>query len=249
MAISKLNHTQISNDFLDNHLSNISGNAAKVFLVISRKTIGWHKDTDKISDSQIQKIAGLSRNTVRSSLKELVSNDLIVCVRGQNKARISQYEISYGSKSNPLNSDSVQNVTPKDDICGLNIDPTKERVTKYKESKDNCPQADAAQSIYPPTDGQRLWTALYDMRKKTGSLPMPSDKGGCRNFYKLEKQLCEDAVKVYGLDVAAKLLDFASQDTFLSKQPITCRKLPQYQSAYKAQDVSDFDSDFNTEVF
>ena len=50
------NYTQISNEFID-MLSNFSGASVKIFLAISRKTIGWHKISDRISYSQLEKMS------------------------------------------------------------------------------------------------------------------------------------------------------------------------------------------------
>ena len=48
MALQAPNHTKLSNEFIDEYMHKVSGSACKVFLVISRKTVGWHKDSDFI---------------------------------------------------------------------------------------------------------------------------------------------------------------------------------------------------------
>ena len=76
MAIKKPNHTQLSNDFIDNWMQELSGNAVKVFIAISRKTIGWHKDIDQISNSQLQIMTGIkNRSSLLKAINELVKND------------------------------------------------------------------------------------------------------------------------------------------------------------------------------
>lgn len=96
MSISKLNHTQISNDFLDNYLYKISSKATKIFLVISRKTIGWHKETDRITLTQIIKKSGLVKNTVRSGIKELIDLNIITVDKsGYGKGQEANYSIKY----------------------------------------------------------------------------------------------------------------------------------------------------------
>ena len=54
-------YTQIPNLFLEN-MHKYHGASVKVFLTICRKTIGWHKLSDRISYSQIMKDTGLSKN-------------------------------------------------------------------------------------------------------------------------------------------------------------------------------------------
>lgn len=96
MSISKLNHTQVSNDFLDNYLHKISSKATKIFLVISRKTIGWHKQSDRITLTQIIKISGLTINTVKSGIQELDKLDMITIDKsGYGKGQQVFYGINY----------------------------------------------------------------------------------------------------------------------------------------------------------
>ena len=53
------NYTQIANEFLD-QMHKYTGETVKVFLAISRKTIGWHKLSDRISYSQL--LASMSQS-------------------------------------------------------------------------------------------------------------------------------------------------------------------------------------------
>lgn len=71
------NYTQINNQFIDN-MNKYNGNAVKVFLAISRKTIGWHKESDRISYSQLRKLTGLSTNSIKSAISILVKDGWII---------------------------------------------------------------------------------------------------------------------------------------------------------------------------
>lgn len=72
----------------------MSGATWQVFMVICRKTLGWGKRSDEISQSQIEKSTGLHENTIRSRLKELESLGLIRKVyTGAHKGLSSCYEI------------------------------------------------------------------------------------------------------------------------------------------------------------
>jgi len=70
------NYTQVPNLFLDN-LYQFEGSEVKVFLAICRKTIGWHKVSDRISYSQLNKITGLSTNGLKNAIDRLVNEGLI----------------------------------------------------------------------------------------------------------------------------------------------------------------------------
>lgn len=88
------NYTQIPNELIGNYLkenpeskaifspgimARISGNAVKVILAVCRKTIGFHKYTDKISYSQLQELTGIkSRDTLKKAIDEAVSTGLIL---------------------------------------------------------------------------------------------------------------------------------------------------------------------------
>ena len=84
-------HTQVSNDFIDKFMSQVSGSATKVFLTISRNTIGWHKDTDSISISQIQAKTGLSNRCVIDAVRELEKIGIIIV----EKKFITRYTLNY----------------------------------------------------------------------------------------------------------------------------------------------------------
>ncbi len=91
------NHTQIPNAFIDECILKLNGGAVKVFLCICRKTIGWHKLTDKISYSQLMQKTGLSVQGTLNAIKELESKDLIIATRVQGKT--TTYEILFNSTS------------------------------------------------------------------------------------------------------------------------------------------------------
>ena len=102
MALQKNNHTQISNDFIDNQMKNMSGGAAKVFIAISRKTIGWHKDTDAISIAQIMNMTGLSNRGAINCIIELEKNGMIKVFRKKSAKDYNytnEYTIGYEESS------------------------------------------------------------------------------------------------------------------------------------------------------
>ena len=78
---------QVPNAFIDETLATLIGNACKIYLLIVRKTRGWHKEADKISYSQIQKYTGIgSSATVDKAVSELVGLGLISYRRGNEKS-------------------------------------------------------------------------------------------------------------------------------------------------------------------
>jgi len=138
--INGINHTQISNDFIDKYMRRVSGAATQVFLVISRKTIGWHKETDNISFSQICEMTGLSKNTAIKAVKELEDLNLVIVERSTSNGikNINTYSINYSSVVQNLTDGSAENeqgvVQNLTDGSAEN-EHTKETLTKekYKE--------------------------------------------------------------------------------------------------------------------
>jgi phage replication O-like protein O len=139
------NHTQVSNYFIDKIMNKVSGNATKIFLSIARKTIGWHKETDMISQTQLKILTGLSINSIKKSIKELKDIDIIKTERlGKGKNIKTFFEINYDiSNFNISNIDTLKadNMSKIDTINALNvsnIDTTKDNIkeNKIKESDD-----------------------------------------------------------------------------------------------------------------
>jgi len=146
--LNKINHTQISNDFLDIYMDKLSGAAVKVFLTISRKTIGWHKDTDYISYSQLENLTGLSVNTVKKAIKELKNCNLI---EAEKTKFCFKYSINYKVSNSALskNDTAVSKTDIQNQKTVSKTDTTKEinKETIIKESAFN-----------------KFWD-LYDYRK------------------------------------------------------------------------------------
>jgi phage replication O-like protein O len=72
------NHTKIPNIIIDQHMAELSHAQFKVLMAICRKTIGWHKQSDYISISQIVELAGVSNKTVVGAIKQLEKKGFIV---------------------------------------------------------------------------------------------------------------------------------------------------------------------------
>ena len=88
------NSFQLPNAIVDDMLCKLSGNACKIYLLIVRKTRGWHKEADKISYSQIQKYTGINhRATVSKAIDELLEIGLISVQKGNEKT-MSEYRLN-----------------------------------------------------------------------------------------------------------------------------------------------------------
>ncbi len=132
--MQKINFTMVPNEIIDEHLKDLTGAELKVLMAISRKTIGWHKETDWICNQQMMNITGLSEPTVIKAVKSLKEKRLItqekVGKRGHEKLC---YELDFD--------DGVKLVSPggKESLPGglknftHKINTTKETIQKKEQ--------------------------------------------------------------------------------------------------------------------
>lgn len=126
--LQRPNYTQISNDFIDNYLHKCSGAEAKIFLAITRKTIGWHKIVDQISYSQIKMLTGLSTNALKSAIEKLIKKDLIHQYPNTN-GQGYLYDIAM-SENDEFSQPTVSKIDRVEPKTVSKIDTTKERNIK-----------------------------------------------------------------------------------------------------------------------
>ena len=86
------NSFQIPNAVVDELMANMSPNALRCYLLITRKTTGWGKESDRISASQFMQALGIKdKRTVYSALSELVDLNLINAIK--NNGEITEYSL------------------------------------------------------------------------------------------------------------------------------------------------------------
>jgi phage replication O-like protein O len=76
-------YTQINNEFIAN-MAKYGECEIKIFLAISRKTIGWHKISDRISYSQLEKATGLATNSIKKGITNLIIDKWIIQTKTKN---------------------------------------------------------------------------------------------------------------------------------------------------------------------
>ncbi|WP_432481640.1 replication protein [Moraxella sp. ZY200743] len=146
------NSFQLPNAFVDEMLCKLSGNACKIYLLIVRKTRGWHKEADKISYSQIQKSTGINhRATVSKAIDELLEIGLISVQKGDERS-MSEYRLNddfcgsknepdkkcTSSKNEPAGSKNEQEAGSKNEHTEIHyIKNTKEKYREYEHTHQN----------------------------------------------------------------------------------------------------------------
>ena len=124
MSLPKINHTQVSNAFIDNWLMKCTPAETKCFLVIARLTIGWHKETADISLSELERRTGMSRHTVYDATEKLAEKGLISKHIGKV---MTSYTIDYDAvesvENSVDNSLSSAEFTPAEDSGSAKFAP------------------------------------------------------------------------------------------------------------------------------
>lgn len=85
-------HTRVPNAILDS-MDELTEPELRVLLAIARKTIGWQKECDLISLTQLEKLTGLSRPAVNKALHTAVERGWVECT-GRGKRGTGCYKLT-----------------------------------------------------------------------------------------------------------------------------------------------------------
>ncbi len=223
------NSFQVPNAFVDEVLCQIGDVAAKLYLIICRKTRGWYKEVDSISLSQFQKISGKSRPTITKALAELIQVGLVIecestvhgnsfklnddCAVGwmlkvPSKKSLLVKKFNHASKKSLLvlvKNLYTQKTLSKDTLQNKKIN--KKSKSESEKPKAEKPNAFDAKAIELPVNVNRdLWIQFVDMRNS------------------IRKPLTENAVNL----LIKKLVGFGE----LANQSLEASIIGSYQSVY-----------------
>lgn len=156
MGFPAPNYTQVPNVLLDEWMPILSHVELKVLYAITRKTFGWHKDRDRISLSQLEKLTGSTKEAIVSASRTLQKRGLInKLVIGDPGRQATYYELVVNEDSN--NCYPSAEPTPPSRLGR----PTKE--TKTKEIK-------AKQSPTPFKKGERKSASAFASASSSNSI-------------------------------------------------------------------------------
>lgn len=157
--------TKLGNTFTDKILSGISGSATKIFLIILRKTVGFHKESEIISNSLFQKYSGLSENSVSKSIRELKDKNIINYQKeGQGLNARIRYRLMNQSVLNimsDLNKDTSNFEVLQDEKYSKICDTSGKSTSKFEDIKRYINKKKQASGI-------ELNTKIYFVLKKYG---------------------------------------------------------------------------------
>ena len=188
------NYTQIPNIYFDEIMQILNQTENIVFLVIMRKTFGWHKKRDAISYSQIMSLSGIkSRSTISAALKGLQEKGLI---ETQKTGQLISYTVSINGL--------VQNIDQSKNCTGTSpnsvlVEPkTSPNSVHTKESNINKVKknigikkliADKPESV-----SQEVWDEYVSLRKQKRTTVTPLVIKGIEREAEKAKMSLQDAL-------------------------------------------------------
>lgn len=85
-------HTRVPNAILDS-MDVLTEPELRVLLAVARKTIGWQKECDLLSLTQLEKLTGLSRPAVNKALHAAIGRGWVECT-GRGKQGVGCYRLT-----------------------------------------------------------------------------------------------------------------------------------------------------------
>ena len=142
MSYTQPNYTQIPNALLDEHMADMKEAELKVTMAIARKTFGWHKQTDRLSITQLMDLTGLSRQGVLNGIEAGLNRGTIYREAvGQSFAyslvvnEVDQSTDSTSQRSRPEPVNEVDQLPPP---TSQRSRPTKEKDIKETIKEKEC---------------------------------------------------------------------------------------------------------------
>lgn len=79
---------KLDNSIIDYWMAKLNHSEFKTLLTIYRKTVGWNKQYDRISQNQISELSGITTRSVRSAISSLEELGLIITTGKNKSARV-----------------------------------------------------------------------------------------------------------------------------------------------------------------
>jgi Bacteriophage replication protein O. len=92
MGFKEPNYTQTPNELFDECMKKMGEAELRVTLAVIRKTMGYHKDKDAISWSQIVEMTGLSRTSTQDGINKAVEHGFIEII-GKGKRGVNIFRL------------------------------------------------------------------------------------------------------------------------------------------------------------
>lgn len=201
--IREPNYTQVPNVFFDEIMIGMSKAQLLVMLAVCRQTFGWHRASCQLSLSDLEKLTGLGRQSVKNGIDELISAGYI---KREKAGRSFAYSlvVSPEESKNETIDDQSKNKTAESPKSGLSTvqkqDRSRHNVKEKKKEnlkkEESSTHNDSLLRPKPkPSPGEMHWITAYgDLQLQ---LPRETFNAWLRNARLLS---CEDEVFTIGVD-------------------------------------------------
>ncbi|MFS1583907.1 MAG: replication protein [Candidatus Arsenophonus phytopathogenicus] len=175
MAEIENGYTRIANGLYEELISSdLTRNQAKVAHAVCRKTYGFHKEFDRISDSQLSELTKLPRQKANKAKNELIAMNVLIKL--DNKIALNKTISEWKVQECHQNSDNLRNVTKSVTALSPKQGHTKETITKekrkyitpiipLKKSEPKKDKFDISQEPIPHWLNKSVWQDWLDYRK------------------------------------------------------------------------------------
>lgn len=181
------NFTKVPNFIFEEYMPIIKPAEFCVLMVIARKTYGWHKTTDRTAQSVLAKTTGMSRNSVKNAVKNLIKHGIISAnkvIIGNRFAyeytinqpdRGSKSDHKYNCRGSEIAPLEGQKLTTESELEGQNLTPQKKLLNKEKERGGFETPSKEKQEL-PENSGPVLTIVKFEEKKHAGELKMKNEK-------------------------------------------------------------------------
>lgn len=127
MSDNEKGFLQVNNQIVDYWMAHLTSAEFKTLLAIVRKTKGWNKPYDRISQSQIAELTGLTTRSVRTAISLLEDKKLIIVAGDDRKTRL--FSVNY----NTVNDVETDVTAIEKAIKDAEVISHKEEIISHKE--------------------------------------------------------------------------------------------------------------------
>ena len=214
MNISDNGFLKLDNSIIDYWMSRLNHSEFKTLLAIYRKTIGWNKQYDKISHSQIAAITGLTTRSVRTAIASLENLNLTLSTGSERSVKVYS-----------INTSTLYSVCLKSDDF-IEMEVALENISKSDENNSNSDEYNTSEGGVKLQDKRHSKDTNKIKVKETVDINIPfSDFWDKYDYCKGKKSDVE--AKWIALTDEERTLTMESLDTYLLSTPDkTYRKYP-----------------------
>lgn len=193
----KPNTTQTPNVIFDRLMYELPDDEFKVLCAVVRKTYGWHKDSDRISNSQFEAMTGKAKRQVQRAKASLKRKGLIVETPPAKLGGVSEFEFIDPSPVPPMTPPHVIEDTPPVSPMTPTKDTNQKTLSKSGGGKMlmlpdlKTSKSGSAKKPKKTIDFTTIEPVLEVLRR--------SDKNAEKSISLNTKRLIENAIEEYGV--------------------------------------------------